>query len=65
MSHVHCLSITCCVRFVKSFESFVMENVLCCYGYLVLGHNSGMIAVNEHFMVMVDYKVLHIFCNII
>ena len=42
-----------------------MENVLCCYGYLVLGHNSGMIAVNEHFMVMVDYKVLHIFCNII
>ena len=30
-----------------------------------LGHNSGMIAVNEQFMVMVDYMVLHIFCNII
>ena len=28
-----------------------------------LGHNSGMIAVNEQFMVMVDYMVLHIFCN--
>lgn len=33
--------------------------------YVAMVTLSGMIAVNEQFMVMVDYKVLHIFCNII